>query len=290
MEDLIIFMPTRGRTEINLQATLSMLPIELKKLLIIICHPGEEIFFEDNYGDQVLDIIPLEASHIGEVRQKCIDSSYSDYIIFIDDSLNFHVRADSETGTITKYLLKGMIVKHFHKDTIDNYIIKMFLWIAEHLYNDKYGMVGISRRPSNNFVKQDIKLNDRVCSFWGINRKLFNSLFNNPKFSDMQLKEDFYISLHFLINGIPLITSYKYAYDRIGGSNTIGGCSIYRNLENSNKSAYKLYKYFPDFVKIREKSVKSWGGEFKKKAIDVIVYNKKAYQYGLNKINKSEYK
>lgn len=284
MEDFVIFMPTRGRTDIKLQATLNVLPVDLKQYLIIVCHPGEESWFKDNYGN-VKEILPMEASHIGEVRQNCIDLANSDYIIFIDDSLNFNVRAESDKGTETVYPLKVMTEKHFYPETIASHLIDMFLWIVEKLYESKFGLVGVSRRSSNNFVEEDFKLNDRICSFWGINRKLFNSLPNSPKFSDMQLKEDFYISLHFLTNGIPTISTYKYAYGRVGGANTKGGCSIYRNIENSNKSAHDLHRHFPDFVKIREKGVKSWNGEFEQVALDVTVSSKKAYEYGIKKIN-----
>ncbi len=280
MNDFVIFMPTRGRMDTKLQATLNVLPDDLKEYLIIVCHPGEEGWFEENYGN-VKQVLPMEATHIGEVRQKCIDLADTDNIIFVDDSLKFNVRAKTEHGVETKYLLKGMTEKHFRKETIDAFLVDMFFWIIEQLFSDEYGMVGISRRPSNNFVEPNFKLNDRICSFWGINRKLFNSLPDSPKFSDMQLKEDFYISLHFLTNGIPNITSYSFAYDRAGGANTKGGCSIYRNLANSNKSALELQKHFPDFVKIREKSVKSWGGEFEETAMDVTVSSKKAYEYGL---------
>lgn len=287
LENVTIFMPTRGRVDKNLQVTLRVLHPEVREQIIMVCHPGEKREHEKNWGDQLRGIIEVGGNHIGEIRQKCIDSSDSDYIIFIDDSLDLHVRAESEKGTVTDYPLKGMIEKHFSYDSITKFQMDMFSWMEEKLVSGKYGMVGISRRSSNcHHLDSDELENERVCSFWGINRKLFNSLPGKPKFSSMPLKEDFYIVLNFLTNGIPIITSYKYGYDRIGGANSKGGCSIYRKLDLSNKSAEMLKSYFPDFVQIVEKGTKSWGGEFGAKAIDVRVSCKKAYEFGLkNKQN-----
>jgi len=281
MDNLEIFLPTRGRTE--KQVTLSLLPVSLLKCVTIACHPGEEKILYSRWGSLVKAIIPIEANHIGEVRQKCIDLSKSDYIIFVDDSLNFHVRAKSDTGTITKYLLKGITDNHFTPENKERHMVDMFTYIDTKLRTGKYGMVGISRRSQNSH-QLDIseKENERVFSFWGINRKLYNGLRNSPKFTDMQLKEDFYITLHFLTNGIPTLMNYTYAYGRVGGANSKGGCAIYRSIENSNKSAFLLQKHFPSFVRLRKKSVKTWGGEFKEVALDVVISTKKAYQYGIN--------
>lgn len=281
LENVSIFMPTRGRTEKKLQITLKVLHPEVRKHIIMVCHPGEKQIHEKNWNGQLKEIIEVGGLHIGEIRQKCIDLSETDYIIFVDDSLDFHVRSESEKGTITQYPLKGMIEKHFNFDSITRYQLNMFSWIESKLISDKYGMVGISRRSSNcHHLEIEELENERVCSFWGINRKLFNSLPGSPKFSEMPLKEDFFIVLNFLTNGIPIITSYKYAYGRIGGANSKGGCSIYRKLDLSNKSAEMLKDYFPDFVSIVDKGTKSWGGEFGEKALDVRVSCKKAFEYG----------
>lgn len=282
--DFEIYMPTRGRTELKLQSTLNLLCQDIKKLITVVCHPGEESWFYENYGEQVKSVISLEVSHIGELRQKCIDMSPSDNIIFVDDSLNFHARGKTETENDTKYPLKGLTERYFSPTTIEDLQLEMFSWLMINISSGEYGMVGISRRHANGHnLQSDTKENERVCSFWGINRKLFNSLKGHPKFSDMQLKEDFYITLNFLTNGIKLITSYKFAYDRVGGANTKGGCSIYRNIESQNASAITLKEHFPEFVKIREKSVKSWNGDFEETALDVTVYAKKAYESGINK-------
>jgi hypothetical protein len=277
--DNVIFVPTRGR--VDQQITLRQLPPTVLSRVIIACHPGEEVELSRQWGSYVLDVIPIKANNIGQVRQQCIDLSSSDYITFVDDSLDFHVRTESEKGRTTKYPLKVMSEIHFTKETLERHMTEMFDWISNRLHSDRYGMVGISRRSSNAYnLEEEVVLNERVCSFWGVNRKLLNQLKGHPKFSDMSLKEDFYITLHFLTNGIPTITSYKYAYGRAGGgANSPGGCSIYRSPAKHEKSAYDLKEHFPNFVTIHNKGTVSWQG-FDHKTIDVIVRCKKAFEYG----------
>lgn len=274
-----IFLPTRGR--VHDQVTLKLLPPSVLQYITVVCHPGEESELLRLWGNKIHAVVPIEADNIGQVRQYCIDHlARVDYITFVDDTLKFHIRARSDTGTVTEYPLKEIIDKHFTVDHIMEYRYRMFKWINVQLMTDRYGMVGISRRSGNDKIKENTKLNSRICSFWGINRKLFNALPGHPKFSDLPIKEDFYIYLHFLTNGIPTLTSYKYGYGRAKGANSAGGCSIYRNIELSTQVAYRLKALFPDFVTLIDKSTKSWNGEFGTTSLDVRIESKKAYEYG----------
>jgi hypothetical protein len=282
--DYIIFVPTRGR--VDKQITLKQLPDSILRRVVIACHPGEESDHKRIWAGKVKGVLPISANHIGEVRQKCIDLSPTNHIIFVDDSLDFHVRSESEKGRTTKYPLKVMSSLHFEDSTLDYHMNGMFNWISDKLHTGRFGMVGVSRRSNNaHRLDQEIAHNDRVCSFWGINRILFNTLPNNPKFSDFPIKEDFYVMLHFLINGIPTITTYKYAYGRVGGSNSAGGCSLYRNIEMSVKTANMLKEQFPDFITLRNKGTKSWSGEFGNTTVDVTMHCKKAFESSKNKQN-----
>lgn len=277
--DNTIFLPTRGR--VDKQITLSQLPDSVLQNVWIVCHPGEQRSLYDVWGKRVKRITPVAAAHIGEVRQWCVDNSDSDYITFVDDSLDFHIRAESETGTVTDFPLKGIIEKHFTLPTRERYVFEIFNWIRHQLRTDKYGMVGVSRRSDNcHHLEDNTVLNSRMCSFWGLNRKLYRTLEGAPQFSSMPIKEDFYIYIHFLLNGIPSITSYKYAYGRVGGGpNSPGGCSIYRNTEMSIEAAEKLKRLFPNFITLKKKGTKSWK-DFGDKTDEVVIKHKQAFNYG----------
>lgn len=282
LQDNVIFLPTRGR--VDRQITLKKLPSVILNNVIIACHPGEEQELTRQWGKQIKAVVPMAANNLSIKRQMCMELSPTDYITFVDDSLDFHVRSDSEIGPPTKYPLKTMTPLHFTPSTLEHHYYTMFNWILTQLKTDRYGMVGISRRCFN-ATKLDVEVtyNERICSFWGINRKLYNTLEGHPKFSDIALKQDLYIMLHFLINGIPTVVNYTYAYGRVGNSNSKGGCSLYRTKELYEQVARQFKDMFPQFVKLHDKSTHSWVGEFDEKTIDIIIQCEKAYNYGINR-------
>lgn len=286
LDKTTIYIPTMGR--IDEQTTLRVLPNEVRRHVVVACPPNEVDLLKARWGESVCDVRIINGRHIGFVRQRCIEDSPSDYIIFVDDRLDFHVRAKSEKGIATKYPLKVLTDTHFTEKTRAQHVTDMFTWMAEQLFTDKYGMVGVSRRSSNNQrhgegAQPEAVYNERICSFWGLNRKLYNQLDGTPKFSDMMLKSDLYITLHFLTNGIPTISTHKYAYGRKGGANSRGGCSVYRDSKRLTESARLLKQHFPPFVTLSNKGTKSWKGDFGDITVDVIVHYKRAYEYGISK-------
>jgi len=281
-KNLSIIVNTRGRIE-N-QFTLKYLTPKLRKQVNLVCFPGEAEGHQINWGDKVKTIIehPVELTNIGQIRQWSIENFDTDYILFIDDNIVFNKRIDHDPdfGNIRKNPLYEIWPACFTDENIERYQLKMVQDIFDKLNTDEYGMVGMSARFGNNRTQEDFVENQRFYGCLGFNKLLYDEI-PNRKFSDVGLKEDFYMMLHFLSNGYKTGCFYKYAMEKVQNANAPGGCSIYRTPEKSNKSAYDLYYMFPKFVKVREKSVKSWNGDFGEKALDVTIYWKKAYQYGL---------
>lgn len=281
-DNIDIVICTRGR--INNQLTLQELPDEVTKHIYLVCFPGEKIKLEKRWGSKVKYIIEHSTSctNLSEIRQWCIDKFESDYILFVDDNIDFHIRTTPEKYK-GKYNLYRIIDKHFTQKTIDKYHVEIFQWIINNIKEDECGMVSISQRSGNNRIKEDVVYNKRIFAIFAINKKILNKI-PNRKISDIKLKQDMYINLHLLTNGYPNKVSYKYAFGK-RAANQKGGCSIYRDLKTSNEYAYILQKKFPDFVKVRVKSVVSWKGDFAEKAYDVHILWGKAYEYGLWKRN-----
>lgn len=280
-----IIITTRGR--LDFQPTLNNLHVELRKLVTLICYPGEKIHHDKNWGHEVSEIIehPKEFKHLGQIRKWCIEN-FDENVILLDDNLVFQVREFSELSNNCKFPLHQVTPKHFLPNSILRIQMEMFEWVIGKLNSNKYGVVGISSRQGNNRIGQTELENKRFFAFWAVNKKVYGEI-KPYLFEKFPNKNDFCIGLEFLSKGVPNIISYKYAFNKQGGANNKGGCSIYRNISNSNKEAYDLYDLFPDFVRVREKSVKSWGGDFedKLKALDVTCYWKKAYEWGIkNKI------
>jgi hypothetical protein len=114
--------------------------------------------------------------------------------------------------------------------------------------------------------------NGRVNGALGLNTALLKKL--EVKFR-MRLMEDFDLILQVLTKGHRVLTYSKIVYEQVG-SNTAGGCSIFRTKELQEEAAKELHKAFPEFVKLVEKKTKhSWQGQSR---LDVVVQWKKAYE------------
>lgn len=279
MEKFGILLVTRGR--IDKQTTLNNLSPLTRQLVTMVCHPGERKAHLKNWGYKIDSVVeyPEDCKNIGAIREWCMSHFEFENIIFLDDNLKFQVRREPDFGERTKFPLYLLDDRHFSEDTIETVLLDMFHWILKKLYSG-YGIAGISPRTGNNRHENEEDENTRIFGAWGINVRKYKEC--KAKFSDHALKEDFYIQLAMLTKGIKTIISYNYAFDKVGGANSKGGCSSYRNIENSNQSAIDLQKAYPDFVRVSEKSAKNWGGDFKQteKMLDVVISWKKAYEYG----------
>jgi len=204
--------------------------------------------------------------------------------LFFEDNISFHIRADKpDFGNIRNYGLYEMTLSRWSKENTLKHQLNMLDDIIEKLDSDEYGIVGISQRFGNNRIEEDFMENCRIYGFWGMNKKLYNSL--SYKISDVVYREDFYIILRFLMAGIKVGCFAKYAFDKENGVNSPGGCSSYRTPEATNKNVEWMVEQFPGIVRSKENEKVTWAG-YNGKALDVTIQWKKAYTQGLkNKQN-----
>jgi len=151
----------------------------------------------------------------------------------------------------------------------DGYFKQM---IVDLLFNCdvEYPIVGISARQFSQ-DKKGIDLNTRViqvfCLYMPIIKKE-NFHFTDAGFPFMT---DYYFILTFLQKG------YKNCcinwFTRDDDSQTPGGCSEFRTVENQSKSAVALYKKFPHLVSLYVKTTGTW----KEKRVNVRIKWRKAY-------------
>jgi glycosyltransferase involved in cell wall biosynthesis len=282
-----IFIPTRGR--VDRQITLQNLPENIRQEVTLVGDPGEVVALNKKWGQQVHQVIHVgDCSNLSEKRQRCVERASTDYIIFIDDNCTFHTIHHSDRGQITKSPIIMINDKNFTSKSQKHHLNQLFNWIITQLQTDKYGMVGVSHRPDvKGLSKIDLNssnlylLNRRFFAMWGINRKLMLKLPGSPKFNDVILMQDFYMILQFLTNGIPVIKTYEYAFDK-QGSNTEGGCSTYRTPELLLSESLKLQRMFPGFVTIKNKGTSNWK-RFGNQTIGIILHTKKAYDNAIHK-------
>lgn len=279
-EEVQYVVVTRGRVDPKLQMTLKNIPHILRQYVLVATAPDEVDDLRQLLSDLNLEVdavIGFEHNFLGQLRQQVVDG-FKQNIVFIDDMFTFHAREHSDTGVETKYMLKQLSEKNFTEERREEIMVDMFEWVTCKILTGKFGMVGISNRPSNNNILWDEVYNDRIGGFWGINYEIYSNMDNPPQMDTVITKEDMHLELSMLIEGIPVVKSSTYAFNRSGGANSNGGCSLYRNVDLMEHDALQLKELFPDYVHIKDKPAKSWGNVGDRETFkDVTIQWKKAY-------------
>lgn len=267
-----IFINSSNRCD-NVKTTLQF-PKSWEKITYILV-PKEQY---QNYKKvcQFGKVVPIPdcvPHYLPSQRQWAIQhgSAGMENLFFMDDDLSFMAR-DSNFKL---------------KKSDDSGMEDMLSSVKRHL-EDGVPLVGVSPRLGNNRVTDDYLENNRVSRCFALNRNIF--LKNNLTFAPFEpfVMEDFFVTLALLKLGYPNRIIFTHAQSD-GGSNTPGGCSIYRDSDSMLKSVRFLQKtYGTDVVRLKIKSTKnSWSGDsstFQKNGKgetvrpDVVISWKKAYK------------
>lgn len=276
-DDYILAVITRGR--VDNQIFIEDLPPIIRELITIVCHPGELDAHRKRWRGKVANIIEYgkNCTHIGMARNWFMNycrKNHIRYAIQIDDNVRFATHSD---GKKIKFNLSLKNIRNnFNEDEQIFIYSEMFFWMIDALRSG-YGICGVSHRSGNNRKEKDIEENTRLFAVWGIDVDRYFEV--GAKFTDLPTKEDFYIQLAFLTNGIKTVCNNCYTFEKARGANSSGGCSVYRNAKNVDNDAIELKRLFPDFVTIVNKSNSNWsnmdGNETRK---ECIIKWKKAFE------------
>ena len=157
------------------------------------------------------------------------------------------------------------------RDASDQEIEALFVNIYELL--EQYAAVGVSTREGGNRDTAPYAVNTRILRILAYRTDILRK--EDIRFDRIPVMEDFHVGLSLLTKGYE---NYKFNHmvHNQGGSNTAGGCSVYRTLEVQRTASYILAGKFPDFVSVVEKETKTaWGGQVR---TDVRIQWKKALQ------------
>jgi hypothetical protein len=279
--DYIIAVLTRNRVET--QFFIESLPILIRRLITIVCHPGERIAHLKRWEGKVANVIEYGdyCTNIGEARDYlmnyCIDNKIQ-YVIQIDDNVVFAARAKKSNVDFKHKLLT--IRNNFTSDEQIALYVNVFEWMLDSLRSG-YGVVGVSHRSGNNRKEKEFEENTRLFAVWGISVRKYRRL--GVKFADNPYKEDFHMQLAMLTNGIKTICNNCFTFDKLRGANQDGGCSVYRTLSCVNRGSEILKETYPNFVSLVEKKSDNWSNLSETKSSstiirkEVIIHWKKAY-------------
>ena len=269
MNAMPIYIPSSGRA--HLQHTLENLtPFLRARVRLVVQHSQREEYVEvaQKYNVGEFLVLPKNITTISPTRKWIVehaDSQFEDKFFICDDDLKFAYREFWDLGD-TK------LTHCNHSSQLEI----MFALLETKL--DEYAHVGISARSGNNNVlpKED-------GSYSTITRMMCLTGYQTEKammceHNRVKCRSDFDLHLQLLRFGFPNWVSYDYCHDQ-PGSNTEGGCSVFRDADMLKEEAEHLAELHPGFVNVVEKKTKAdWGvGGVR---TDTIIYWKKAFEKG----------
>lgn len=271
-KELQIVIPSYRR--MARQSTLSYIPNSFKcRTHLVLDNADAELaplYFgeKDRNCDVTIHIVPPHITTIAQKRAYIIQEfERRDFekILMFDDDLRFAVRI--RPGEIALRPAEPYDTERHIMDTDDKL--------------NSYVHVGWSARQGNNNLKDGWHLNGRMMYCLGYNvRKIMNLVrAGKVELGRIETREDMELNLQLLKLGRPNIITADIACDQVAGYAAKGGCSDQRTVESSNDDAEKLAALHPGFVTVKEKEYK---GSINRK--EVIVYWKKAYEYGRTQV------
>lgn len=257
-----IYIPTRGRIE--KQSTWDNFPEELRQYTTLVC-PKEEVEEHIARGRKAI-ARPDYVKGISASRQFIMEQCPSNLFIMVDDDMRFFVRKDPSAWNLRQATAEDTIA--------------LFKRMWKMLEGDEYAAVGLSTRQNINVKYPATVLeNTKINGVMGFDRDAI--LDTGSRFDDVQIQEDYHIVLSLLENGYKVASICDAAWNQTAETGAPGGCSLYRTNRLQEDGSWKLQELHPKYVKVVEKEYKtSSGEELGSNRIDVIVYWKKAYQYG----------
>lgn len=254
-----IYIPSSGRHHI--QHTLDNLTPALRSrvVLVVQAQQAEDYYsVSDKYQVGEMFVLPKRINRIAPTREAIFNMVDQDTFFIADDDLKFACR----TGN-------GIKLTPCNNDPI----MEEHLQDLEHHLFD-YAHAGLSARSGNNNVDTSYKGFGRMICFVGY--RTDEVLW--AEHDRITIRSDFDLTLQLLRMGYPNLIYYDMCYDS-PGSNTEGGCSVFRDAALLKSDAHRLAEFHPGFVKVVEKETKAdWGVGGTR--TDVTVYWKKAYQKG----------
>jgi hypothetical protein len=258
MIDTTIFIPTYRRVEA--QATWAALATTRWASRTLLVVAEDEAEAHRAKGRPVI-VCPVQG-RVARVRQWLMDNCDTRYAIVMDDDLCFQKRR-YDPGKFRSELLSDDEMA----EMLDRIRVMM----------DQVPMVGIDARSGGNRSAVPAVLNSRMFGLVAHDVEVFRREYFD--YDRVQVMEDFDVILQHLRRGFYTAKLTTHCKGDVGGSNSEGGCSVFRDAAMQTASANGLQVLHPEFVKVVEKETKSWGAGLTTRT-DVRISWAKAFKAG----------
>lgn len=212
--------------------------------------------YERQYPGADIQALPPHIKTLSPTRQWILDNCPDNKVLMLDDDLRFSARKILEP---TKF-----------RPAVEADVVEMVQAIDKEL--DEYAHVGVLARDGANRILEPHRVTvTRMMRLLAYNLDTVRKV--GARFDRVITKQDFDMTLQLLEAGYANSVLTQWCHDQ-PGSNTAGGCSIYRTSEVMAQGAHDLHSLHPKYVKVVEKQeVGTWGGS----RLDVQIQWKKAY-------------
>lgn len=241
--------------------TFEALPAELQENCVLVVQEREVHRYLSHPAK--LWVLPKNIKRLSPTRQFMIERAeevWGDrYICMMDDDfINFGYRNDPDKWNL-KVATPHQVKLLFRK---------MERWLGMGLAH-----CGISSRVANNRIEKEYLTNARMTQLLCYDLHQLREA--EVRFDRVPCMQDFDMTLQLLTKGYDNRVLYR-GCTNARGTGQKGGCASYRTPEMQSKTARKLKKLHPDFVRLREKQTKDWPEPI----TDVTISWKKAGEYG----------
>lgn len=240
---MLIFVHSSGRADISLPTLDHLLAGPLHKQVRLVVQDREAKAYAARHPKVKTIVLPSKIRRLSPTRQWLLENSPTDKFILMDDDLAFACRRHDDP---TRFL-------HSEPEETAKALIKM-----EGLL-DKFAHVGMLGREGGNRVTEPIVYCTRMMRVLGYRKSIVHDKVG-ARFDRLPIKQDFDMTLQLLRAGYDNAVLATHVQNQ-AGSNTSGGCSVYRNPGMMRTASIQLAKLHPGFVKVVEKETKAaWGG------------------------------
>lgn len=287
-----LVIPTHKRP--TRQITLKSLSPEMQQECLVVTSTVEDakeirkLYKSIIDPEQVYAINLPDVNTIAKKRQWLIENVGSTSIFQLDDDGYFFYRCPLKYRVLSyKHGSPSWVLKPEYKDSeikllgvknlTPDLLTETFRQIQYRLTEKdpakRFSHVGLSSRMGNNQCQHEWKEIDRMMHAIGHRRDTL--ILEKIRFDEIELREDFNVTLRLLQRGYPNVVCYTACISPAEYGRE-GGVSLERTVEKSNAQAKLLASMYPDFVRVVSKDF-----EFSQPRLEVYVNWKRIYEASL---------
>tara|TARA_A100001011_G_scaffold384149_1_gene456383 strand:+ start:2782 stop:3600 length:819 start_codon:yes stop_codon:yes gene_type:complete len=257
-----IIIPTFKR--LDCQITLSNIPDSLLQNVTLVVQPQEEVRAKKIH-DKIFVVSGDDIGFAKTIRDITYEFAVERQSRFwiLDDDLKFIRHYETNDGKLKK--------EPMTEDDFAEVLDRTEMWM-----NDGFSHGAFGTTWNNPLGKFPYVENSRIMTNKYYDGKVLSKIWKDIDWNGCCGAEDFYVNLQLLTKGYPNRVWYKYVAAP-SDTNTVGGCSEYRDIDYHNKSMRNLQSKFPNYVSLKEKKQKSGPWKDMTKLSATISW-KKAYE------------